>query len=205
MIQNTQKKEHLGVIILAGGKSKRFGSDKALSLFQGKPLIQAVFQVAENISDNIIIVTNSPEKMEFLNYPKYEDLIPGTGSLGGIYTGLHYSDQDLNIVLPCDMPFISTECIQFLLDKANGNDITVPFHRHKLEPLCAIYSKRCLPFIKDQIETGDYQIFQFYNKVKTRQLVFSSELPFYHENLFTNINTKSDLENISNLFATENK
>ncbi|MBL7095620.1 molybdenum cofactor guanylyltransferase, partial [candidate division KSB1 bacterium] len=185
-------------IILAGGKSKRFGSDKALSIYQGKPLIQAVFQVAENLTNNIIIVTNSPEKMGFINYPKYKDLIQGTGSLGGIYTGLHYSNQNLNIVLPCDMPFISPECIRFLLENTNGNDITVPYHRNMLEPLCAVYSKKCLPFIKDQIDTGDYQIFQFYDKVKTKQLKFSIELPFYHENLFSNINTKSDLENISN-------
>ena len=198
MIQNMQKLEDIGAIILAGGKSKRFGSDKALSLFQGNPLIQAVIEVVENITNNIVIITNSPEKMDFINFPKFKDLIPGTGSLGGLYTGLHYSDQDLNIVLPCDMPFISTECIQFLFDNTNGNDITVPFHQNMLEPLSAIYSKKCLPFIKEQIHTGDYQIFQFYDKVKTKQLKFSIELPFYHENLFSNINTKSDLENISN-------
>jgi len=197
MVNNTKNTKDLGVIVLAGGKSKRFGPDKAFYLFQNKPLIQAVVEVAENITNNIIIITNSPEKMDFITYPKYTDLIPGSGSLGGLYTGLHYSDFDLNIVLPCDMPFISQECIQFLIKNTDGNEITVPFHKNKFEPLCAVYSKKCLPFIKDQIETGDYQIFQFYDKVKTKQLDFSSKLPFYHEKLFSNINTKSDLENIT--------
>lgn len=192
-----QKSEDIGVIILAGGKSKRFGSDKALSNFQGKPLIQTIIQVAEKITDDIIIITNTLEKMDFISYPKFTDLIPGTGSLGGLYSGLHYSEKYRNIVLACDMPFISTECIRFLIDNSDGNDITVPFHQNKFEPLCAIYSKRCLPFIKNQIDSGDYQIFQFYDKVRTKQLNFSSELSFYHENLFSNINTKTDLENIS--------
>jgi len=196
MANNTLKTDDIGIIILAGGKSKRFGSDKALSVFQGKPLIQTVIEVAEKIASNIIIITNSPGKMDFIPYSKFTDLIPGTGSLGGLYTGLHYSGKDLNLVLPCDMPFISQDCIRFLIESTDGNDITVPFHQNKYEPLCAVYSKKCLPFIKDQIETGDFQIFQFYDKVKTKRLNFSNELPFYQKNLFLNINTKRDLENI---------
>ena len=198
MTDNTQKIKDVGAIILAGGNSKRFGADKVLFPFKGKPLIQTVIKTVKNITEKIIIITNSPDKLDFLNYQKFKDIIPGAGSLGGLYTGLYYSKQDLNIILPCDMPNISTECIQFLLNNSNGNDITVPYHRNMLEPLCAIYSKKCLPYIKEQIETGDYQVFQFYDKVKTRQLVFSNKLPFFHENLFSNINTKGDLENILN-------
>ena len=195
-VEKTQKVKNVGAIILAGGNSKRFGADKMLFNFRGKPLIQTVMETVKNLTKKIIIITNSPDKLDFLNYKKYNDIIPGVGSLGGLYTGLYHSNHDLNIVLPCDMPFISQECIQFLLKNSNGYDITVPYHNNMFEPLCAIYSKTCLPYIKNQIESGDYQVFQFYDKVKTKQLVFSNNLPFYHENLFLNINTKSDLENI---------
>jgi molybdenum cofactor guanylyltransferase len=196
MVENTQKLKNVGAIILAGGNSKRFGVDKALYPFKGKPLVQIVIETIKNLTKKIIIITNSPDKLDFLNYKKYNDIIPGAGSLGGLYTGLYHSNHDLNIVLPCDMPFISQECIQFLVKNSNGYDITVPIHNNMFEPLCAIYSKTCLPYIKNQIESEDYQVFQFYDKVKTKQLVFSNKLPFYHKNLFLNINTKSDLENI---------
>ena len=196
MIKNSHKITDIGAIILAGGKSKRFGTDKALYPYKGKPLIRTVIEIVKKITDKIIIVTNSPKKMEFINYPKYKDLIPGSGSLGGIYTGLYYSNAKVNIVLPCDMPYVSAACIKFLIDNTNGNDITVPFHKNMLEPLCAIYSKKCLPFIKTQIETKDYQIFQFYDEVWTKQIQFSSDLSFYHNQLFYNINSMEDLLDI---------
>ena len=189
MKQNQYKEENIGAIILAGGKSRRFGSDKALYKFKGLPLIQNVINVVNKVTKNIIIITNSPEKFDFLIYPKYRDLIPDCGSLGGIYTGLSYTGSQLNFVLACDMPFISYECLNYLVQHTTGTDITVPYHHNRLEPLCAVYSKSCLPFIKKQLEKKEYQIFQFYDKVRTKKI----EIPFYHPRLFFNVNSRNDL------------
>ena len=193
MKQKPNKVTDLGAIILAGGKSRRFGTDKAFYPYRGKPLIQTVINVVNKVTDNIIIITNSPEKLNFVSYPKYKDLLPDCGSLGGIYTGLSFSNFKVNLVLACDMPFVSTECLNYLVQNTNGNDITVPYHNNMLEPLCAVYSKSCLPFIKAQLETKNYQIFQFYDKVETKEIHFNLEIPFYHHRLFFNINSKDDL------------
>ncbi len=191
------KKNEIGAIILAGGKSRRFGTDKALFPFQGKALIANVIEVVEKVTNDIIIITNSAQRLEFLPYPKYKDQIPNSGPLGGIYTGLIYARHQLNIVLPCDMPFISVECLKFLIENTNGNDITVPYHQNLLEPLCAVYSKKCLPIIRDYLDANNYQVFQFYDKVKTKRLLFDFNLPFYHNRLFFNINSQKDLTEVN--------
>jgi len=187
------KREEIGAIILAGGKSRRFGTDKILFPFRGKPMIVNIIEVVKQVTDNIIIITNSPQQLKFLPYPKYNDLIPNSGPLGGIYTGLYHSRYQLNFVLPCDMPNISSDCLQFLVENSHGFDVTVPYHRNMQEPLCAIYSKNCLPIIKQQISAGNFQVFQFYDRVRTKRLAFTSDLLFYHEHLFFNINSRTDL------------
>jgi len=196
MFQTEEIASAIGAIILAGGKSRRFGSDKALSLFRGEPLIQSVINTVREITDNIIIISNSPEKYDFLPFSVFADLIPGCGPLGGIYTGLYYSNHEKNLVLPCDMPFVTTEVLNHLVINTNGNDITVPYHQNLLEPLCAVYSRACLPHIKAQLESKDNQVFQFYHKVKTKFITFTPKMPFYHPDLFYNINSRADLERL---------
>ena len=186
----------IGAIILAGGKSRRFGSDKALSLFRGKPLIHTVINTTREITDNIIIISNSPQKYDFLPFPVVADLIPDCGPLGGIYTGLSYSNCEKNLVLPCDMPFVTSECLNYLIANTNGNDITVPYHQNLLEPLCAVYSRSCLPYIKAQLEAKDNQVFQFYPKVKTKFITFTPNMAFYHPDIFYNINSREDLKKL---------
>jgi len=187
-------KNHLGAIILAGGKSTRFGSDKTLVSFQGIPLIQRAINIVTKITNDIVVVSNSQEKLSFLPYPKVRDLIPNRGPLGGIYTGLFYSQHQKNIVLPADMPFISVECIEYLIDHSKNADVTVPIHNNKYEPLCAIYSRTCLPVIKNQLQSGNNQVFAFYDKVNTVKLNFNHELHFHRQHLFYNINSIRDME-----------
>jgi len=185
--------EAIGAIILAGGKSSRFGTDKALFPIQGIPLIQHVISTVESITKDIIIITNTPGNFGFVEYPCYKDIFPNVGPLGGIYTGLMHTTRQSNLVLPCDMPFISPMCLKYLIENADGNDVTVPFLDKKLEPLCAIYSKKCLPLIEKQIHEKNYQIFQFYDKVNTKKISINAELPFYDRRIFSNINTRHDL------------
>ena len=128
-------------IILAGGKSKRMGTEKGLINFRGKTMIQYAIEVLEPICDQIIISANS-NSYDALPYPKFSDIFPNSGPMGGIYTGLLNSRNDLNLVLSCDMPFIKADLLNDLVLNADGNDIVVPWHRSKhFEPMCALYRK----------------------------------------------------------------
>ncbi|HEY91339.1 MAG TPA: NTP transferase domain-containing protein, partial [Dehalococcoidia bacterium] len=95
-------------IILAGGKSLRLGYDKVLETVGSRSLVEKVVNSVATLSDDIIIVTASERNMpEFDNYPGLKvvhDMYPGKGPLNGIYTGLHVSSTQCNIVVAADMP-----------------------------------------------------------------------------------------------------
>jgi molybdenum cofactor guanylyltransferase len=95
-------------VILAGGKSSRFGSNKAFASMNGTQLIERVIAIMGSIFKDLIIITNDPDEYSFLGLPMYEDLIKGLGPLGGIYTGLEKIPEKTGFFVACDMPFLMT-------------------------------------------------------------------------------------------------
>lgn len=181
-------------IVLAGGKSRRMGTEKGLLKFGGKHLIEHAIAMLEKVCGHIIISENS-DTYDFLGYTVYADIIPNSGPMGGIYTGLMNSETDLNLVLSCDMPFISEELLNCLINNSEGFDVAVPWHGdRKFEPMCALYNKSSLPVLKKFIEDKNYRIPDAYLKLKTNKLLMSAELEFYKSHLFDNLNSKEDLE-----------
>lgn len=188
--------DKIGGIILAGGKSSRFGSDKGLTNFHGKPLVQYSVDLLQEVAAEICIVSGNPEYKRF-NYPVYSDIISGYGPLAGILTGLTYSKNEYNFVLSCDTPFVNLDLLLYLKLHIHKKWIAVPVNPAGLfEPLCAIYSKNCIAVIQKMIENNDHKVLNLFAKVDTAVLKISDELPFYQENLFANINTLTDLSNV---------
>ncbi len=181
-------------IILAGGKSRRMGVEKGLLKFGGKHLIEYAIEVLENVCGKILIVENS-RAYNFLAYPVIADIIPNSGSMGGIYTGLMNSKTDLNLVLSCDMPFISEKLLNHLINNSEGFDVAVPCHGEgKFEPMCALYHKNTIPVFEQFIQNKNYKIQSVYQKLKTNKLYISADLDFYKSFLFDNLNSQNDLE-----------
>ena len=86
---NKPKIDNVTGIILAGGVSKRLGyRDKALLELGGVSIIERVISALSRAVKDILLITNSPEKYAHLDLPMFGDIIPGAGSLGGIYTGI---------------------------------------------------------------------------------------------------------------------
>ena len=102
-------------IILAGGKSSRMGTNKALLTIDGKTVIERIVNQLEQIVDEIIVVTNPFHDYEFLQLPMVEDKWKGMGPLAGIEAGLNASTTERNLIVACDMPFISIELGKYLL------------------------------------------------------------------------------------------
>src|SRR5262245_47136820 len=133
----------LSVAISAGGKSSRMGTDKSFVRLSGKPLIEHVIaRVTDLGQDEMFIVTNKPEAYAYLGLPMVGDVIPDKGSLGGIYTALHHSQQDYTLVIGCDMPFANVELLRYMIglrDAADGPfDVIVPRVENYPEGLHAI-------------------------------------------------------------------
>lgn len=181
--------------IIAGGRSGRFGSDKSVHVFNGKPLISHVADAVKPVFKEIFIAANDPEKFAFLGLPVVPDLIPGMGPLGGIYTALETFDIERVFVIPCDMPWISTDLIRFMCSIEPAYDIVVPRIGGRYQPLHAIYSHRCGDAIKGSIAREDYRMSGFYGGLNMR-IVSEEEVRRFGdpERIFHNINFRDDLE-----------
>lgn len=188
--------KNITAIILAGGKSSRMKTEKGLVPFNGKPLVQHVIDAVKKITDNILIVTANPAYRQ-LGYPCFEDEIKEKGALGGIYTGLINSSSQKNIVVGCDMPFLSPAVLNGLIGNCKGFDVLLTIYKDKEEPLCSVYDKNCIPHFKNLIEKDQLKITDGMVGLKTRTISFDKECWFIG-NEFTNINSVEELKKFEN-------
>jgi molybdenum cofactor guanylyltransferase len=182
-------------VILAGGKSLRFGRNKALVEVGGIPLIERVVEVMGSIFQTLILITNTPEEYARLGLPMHEDLIKGIGPLGGIYTAVKRMPQEAGFFVACDMPSLNPDLIRYMVQIRNDFDVVVPRIQGKVEALHALYHKRCESAIKALIDSGNYQTFRFFNHVSVRY-VEEKEIGVYdgRRTSFCNINKPGELE-----------
>jgi molybdopterin-guanine dinucleotide biosynthesis protein A len=183
-------------IILAGGKSSRYGRNKALIEMNGIRLIERVIGVMEPVFEHLIIITNTPQEYAYLQLPTYEDLIKGLGPLGGIFTGLEAISDEVGFFVACDMPFLNSELIRHMVETREDFDAVVPRIDWKIETLHAIYSKGCLPAIRELIDARNYQVIKFLHNVRVRY-VEEEEIRAFDPELksFFNINRPEELLN----------
>jgi molybdopterin-guanine dinucleotide biosynthesis protein A len=179
----------MNLIILAGGKASRYGSDKAFAEFQGTPIVQIIFEKIGPLFSKVIISTNSPQKYKLFNAKIVSDEKKEIGPLGGIYSGLKGSDAERNFVVGCDMPLIKREVVEYLIGQ-DDSDAIVPVRNGFPEPLLAVYSRACLPAIKEMIVKKEYKISRLFQRVKTR-FIMEEEIKKIDAEMatFTNINT----------------
>jgi len=195
-------------IVLAGGKNLRLGRNKALESIDGKSLIEYVVERLKPLTNQILIVT-SQEQFDLPVACKAEmltDLYPGKGPLGGIYTGLLAAQSSHSIVVACDMPFLNTELLRYMIELSGDFDTVVPrLGEGMVEPLHAIYSKSCLGNIKTRLEHNQLGIHTFLDTVQVRY-VEQAECRRLDPQLlsFFNINYQSDLDQ-ANILAVKNR
>ena len=193
-------------IVLAGGKSIRLGRSKALEVTDGKSLIERVIGRLKQLSSHILIVT-SQEQVDLPVSDEVKilvDILPGKGPLGGIYTGLLASQSLHNIVVACDMPFLNTELLRYMIGLSSDFDVVVPrLSRGKVQPLHAIYSRTCIDIIRAQLERDQLEVESFFDEVRVRY-VEQVECQKLDPQLlsFFNVNYQSDLDRAISL-ATE--
>jgi molybdopterin-guanine dinucleotide biosynthesis protein A len=184
-------------IILSGGKSKRMGTNKALLEIKGQRLIDRTASIMKSLFDPVIIVTNTPLVYLDLETEIVTDLYANTGALGGIYTGLFYAPSEQAFVIACDMPFIDDNFIKYMIDKSKNFDIVVPKCPDGLQPLHAIYSKKCLPRIENLLKNDDLKITGFYKGFKLSTITANTIRYFDPEGkMFINANSRQDIESI---------
>jgi len=180
--------------ILLGGKSSRYGSNKALVEIDGVRLVDRVAGVMQSIFQRVVLLTNTPEEYAYLQMPMVEDLVKGFGPMGGIYTGLMTLSDEAGFFVACDMPFLSESLIRHMVDLRDDFHAVVPRMDWMLEPLHALYSKKCLPVISEAIRHHQHQILKCFAEMRVRY-VDEAELRLWDPDLrsFFNINKPEDV------------
>jgi molybdopterin-guanine dinucleotide biosynthesis protein A len=186
--------------VLAGGKSSRMGSDKALLDFHGQTLLDRALTVMGAVCDRVTIV-GDPAKFAKYSSTKCRavvaDIFSGCGPLGGIHAALTQSSAELNLMLAVDMPFVSAELLAFLWAAAEGEGdhamVTVPCTGKRLQPLCAVYRRDFSATAEEALRAGKYKVDAAFVGMPTR-VVEESELEAagFSERMFFNVNTPQD-------------
>ncbi len=179
-------------IILAGGLNTRMkGSNKAFLEIGGRRILDRLLDSLQSAFREIILVTRQPEPYGGYPLKVVKDIFPDRSSLTGLHAGLTHGKAGYGFVVPCDTPFLQSALVRMMAAQLEpAMDIVVPFFDGHYQPLCAIYSKRCLPAIENQIIGGDYKIIQLFDRMNVR-VVPVDEVKAVDPDLlsFLNVNT----------------
>jgi molybdenum cofactor guanylyltransferase len=182
--------DDFSVFVLAGGKSSRMGTDKALLAIEGTTLLARALGVARQISGSVFIVG---EKLKFAGFGDVlEDRFLDCGPLAGIQAALKSSATELNLMLAVDLPFLTEALLRFLLSISQQSDaiVTVPRMGGRLHPLCAVYRPAFSVMAEESLRNRGYKIDRLFERVSTR-IVDEPELNAagFTAAAFENVNT----------------
>lgn len=152
-------------VILAGGKSSRMGTNKALLTLNDQTVIEHVVLEMQAVSDRIVIVTNEPKEYQFLNIPMIADRYKQKGPLAGIEAAMYHEQASEFIVAACDMPFIHRDIYRTLYHHLDGYDAVVPIVNNRLQPLSGIYRNKAWSVIREQLDKDQLKLESFINQL----------------------------------------
>ena len=179
-------------VILAGGKSSRMGTDKALLKLDGRPFVAHVASTLQSVFTRVILVASDASAYGFLGLKTFGDDYQECGPLGGIHSALIHADGADIFVSACDTPFITRELVGYIVNFHSSAAATIPSLNQQLHPLCGLYTQTCVPMIVERLESRRLRVLDFVESIQAAVIPISPNLPFYKEDLFSNFNTLED-------------
>jgi len=210
----TAGKSAVGVVgyIMAGGASSRFGRDKALVEVGGTPMLSRMIELLLGVTKQLKLVA-VPGKYAAFGAEIVEDRWPGEGPLGGIITALEDAarspaDGEWNLIVSCDMPFLTREWLAFLSARAAKSkaQVVLPCSAHGPEPLCASYRTDAAGPLRAVFDSGVRKVTMGLQHVATEVLDEADWKRFDSAGrLFWNMNTAADYEEARRILEAERK
>ncbi len=161
--------------VLAGGRSSRMGTDKALVRLDptGPTLLERVLERVGAVAEERLIIASDRPAYTAFGVAVEPDHYPDAAALGGIATALEVAAGDPCLVVSCDLPFLNPALLLHLRALATDADVVVPVVRGEsrqgdgiiLQTLHAVYGPTCLPAITAQIARGERQIVRFFKEI----------------------------------------
>jgi len=194
--------EYRTSVILAGGRSSRFGSNKANTDWNGQTILETIVKTLKKVSDEVIIVANDPAEYSYLKLPIIRDRIQNIGPMAGILSALYSIKGQRALCVACDMPMLNASVLEYMWNVPTWAPIVVPEHNSRVEPLHAIYHKSLRYPIEYAIKNGWFSLQRFFSflplhTVPAHVLQGFCEGEF---NCFANINTQEEYNIIKNTY-----
>ena len=184
----------IAAIVLAGGQSRRMGTDKALlRLPSGGPtLVERVVAAAWAAeADEVLVVAGDGTRLPAMNARRVPDAQPGAGPLAGLATGFAAAQCDAALALACDLPYLSAPLLHWMIAQPGAEaewDALVPFLPGKdggngkdgkagWQPLHALYTRACLPSIRAALAAGERRMIAFFPRIRVRALTAEAMPP----------------------------
>ena len=177
-------------VILAGGQSKRFGSDKALALYEGKPLIAHAVDLIGSVGLEASVVTEKSRDYSLLKCPIFFDRQSFQGPLAGLKRAFEVFPDEKILVLTCDMLFLTQEDLRYLIDK-NLEEATIVLYRlhpERFQPFPGIYSTS----LENTIHLNDGNRNSMQDFLKATDGILEISAKGFTRN-FSNINAKKSI------------
>ena len=182
-------------IILAGGKSQRMGTDKGLLLWQGKPFISHIYEAMKPIFGDNIVVVSSNSDYDAFGYNRIEDLIADKGPVGGLYTALKQSKTKFNLVLSVDVPLITTDLIQWLIEKHDDSYLMTQLQASdRPSPLIAVYDRALRILLGEHLAGNQLKLRKVIAEVNHQTIAVPQEWEIQMQNINTNEEYKNILK-----------
>ncbi|MDG5787816.1 molybdenum cofactor guanylyltransferase [Evansella sp. AB-P1] len=165
-------------VILAGGKSRRMGTNKALLEINGEKVVNRIEKHLNNITNDIVLITNNLEAFSFIQHKIAKDIHIGKGPLSGIHSGITHSTNEWCFVVACDLPFFNEPIGQYMISLIGQEPIggIVPKINGKLHPLYALYHRSILQEVENSLNSNTLKITELLEKL---DVCIISERDFY--------------------------
>jgi molybdopterin-guanine dinucleotide biosynthesis protein MobB len=158
--------------VLAGGNSRRWGSDKAAALLGGEPLVRIATRNLSPFCARVFVVSRDPGIMRLVPGPARHlaDACADVHPMGGLHTALARLETGYALISACDTPFLNPLLVRRLLVAAAGHAAAVCRRDGRLEPFCGVYSRTCLEPAAALIREGRLSLCALLDRVRTRVL-----------------------------------
>jgi molybdopterin-guanine dinucleotide biosynthesis protein A len=176
--------------VLAGGRSSRFGRDKARFVYRGKPFLHWVLDSLQEADERFIVANRDYPEFEL---PVYGDLHPEGGSLSGLHAALVQARHEWVALAACDMPFLTAAYWRYLLAHRTAAPVVIVGDPDTLEPLAALYRRSLLPLVERQLSRCEYALHRLIEQAGASLIHRDAVRQQFGPDVLRNINTLSDV------------
>jgi molybdopterin-guanine dinucleotide biosynthesis protein A len=191
-------------VVLAGGRSSRFGRDKALLVLDGETLLSRAVRTLSALCGDVLVL-GPPERAALAPAARViPDKRPGDGPLPALATALRAMQGERMLAVATDMPLLNPDLLRYIINRSDGYDVAVPRVGGRTQQLHAVYARGCLPAIESQLQRGDLKIDRFFSAVRTL-VIEEDEIARIDPRFdsFRNINTETDWQEVQRLAGAD--